>query len=157
MADVIIQTLRVQDDAEIRDVAGKQVARVRASKSQGKDKDGTWRPSIWFSVDAWSSNPWSYKDLSTVRKGQHIVAQGRLTMREYTNREGATVQAYTIEADRIDVLAERQPQGQRNDAPSGRYTRSETSGRSYSSDGGAGRKPPAPNTEDYDDMDSVPF
>ena len=43
MADVIIQTLRVQDDAEIRDVAGKQVARVRASKSQGKTKDGEWR------------------------------------------------------------------------------------------------------------------
>ena len=157
MADVIIQTLRVQDDAEIRDVAGKQVARVRASKSQGKDKDGTWRPSIWFSVDAWSSNPWSYKDLSTVRKGQHIVAQGRLTMREYTNREGATVQAYTIEADRIDVLAERQPQGQR--PPQG-------SSRSYSSDGGrpSGQAQPGGGyyakpgaAPDAEDEDPLPF
>jgi single-stranded DNA-binding protein len=126
MADVIIQTLRVQDDAEIRDVAGKQVARVRASKSQGKTKDGEWRPSIWFDVEAWSSNPWSFKDLSTLRKGQYIVAQGRLSMREYQGKDGGTAQAYTIDADRIDVLAERQQQPQQ-------------SGRSYSSDGGANR------------------
>jgi single-stranded DNA-binding protein len=125
MADVIIQTLRVQDDAEIRDVAGKQVARVRASKSQGKDKSGEWRPSIWFDVESWSSNPWSYKDLSALRKGQYIVVQGRLSMREYDGKEGK-VQAYTIDADRIDVLAERQQQSQQ-------------SGRSYSSDGGANR------------------
>ncbi len=137
MADVIIQTLRVQDDAEIRDVAGKQVARFRASKSQGKDKSGEWKPSIWFDVEAWSSNPWSFKDLSTLRKGQYIVAQGRLSMREYQSKDGGTAQAYTIEADRIDVLAERQ-NAQRNDVPSGRYTTSE-SGRSYSSDGGANR------------------
>jgi len=126
MADVIIQTLRVQDDAEIRDVAGKQVARVRASKSQGKTKDGEWRPSIWFDVESWSSNPWSYKDLSALRKGQYIVVQGRLSMREYQSKDGGTAQAYTIEADRIDVLAERQQQSQ-------------PSGRSYSSDGGANR------------------
>ncbi len=125
MADVIIQTLRVQDDAEIRDVAGKQVARVRASKSQGKDKSGEWKPSIWFDVESWSSNPWSYKDLSALRKGQYIVVQGRLSMREYDGKEGK-VQAYTIDADRIDVLADRQQQGQ-------------PSGRSYSSDGGANR------------------
>jgi single-stranded DNA-binding protein len=125
MADVIIQTLRVQDDAEIRDVAGKQVARVRASKSQGKTKDGEWRPSIWFDVESWSSNPWSYKDLSALRKGQYIVVQGRLSMREYDGKEGK-VQAYTIDADRIDVLADRQQQSQ-------------PSGRSYSSDGGANR------------------
>jgi single-stranded DNA-binding protein len=125
MADVIIQTLRVQDDAEIRDVAGKQVARVRASKSQGKTKDGEWRPSIWFDVESWSSNPWSYKDLSALRKGQYIVVQGRLSMREYDGKEGK-VQAYTIDADRIDVLADRQPQPQQ-------------SGRSYSSDANRSR------------------
>ena len=126
MADVIIQTLRVQDDAEIRDVAGKQVARVRASKSQGKTKDGEWKPSIWFDVEAWSSNKWAYGDLAGLKKGQYIVAQGRLSMREYQSKDGGTAQAYTIEADRIDVLAERQQQSQ-------------PSGRSYSSDGGANR------------------
>jgi len=123
MADLIIQTLRVQDDAEIRDVAGKQVARVRASKSQGKDKSGEWKPSIWFDVEAWSSNKWAYGDLAGLKKGQYIVACGRLSMREYDGKEGK-VQAYTIDADRIDVLADRQPQ---------------PSGRSYSSDGGANR------------------
>jgi single-stranded DNA-binding protein len=125
MADVIIQTLRVQDDAEIRDVAGKQVARVRASKSQGKDKSGEWKPSIWFDVEAWSSNKWAYGDLAGLKKGQYIVACGRLSMREYDGKEGK-VQAYTIDADRIDVLADRQQQSQQ-------------SGRSYSSDGGANR------------------
>ena len=105
MADVIIQTLRVQDDAEIRDVAGKQVARVRASKSQGKDKDGGWRPSIWLECEAWSDNKWAFGDVSGLRKGQYFVVQGRLSMREYTNKEGATVQAFSANADRIDVLA----------------------------------------------------
>jgi single-stranded DNA-binding protein len=93
--------------------------------------------------------------VSGLRKGQYFVVQGRLSMREYTNKEGATVQAFSVNADRIDVLAERQ-QAQRNDAPSGRYTRSETSGRSYSSDGGAGRKPPEPSPQDYDD-DDIPI
>ena len=142
MADVIIQTLRVQDDAEIRDVAGKQVARVRASKSQGKTKAGEWKPSIWLTVETWSSNRFAFDDLAALRKGQYIVAQGRLSMREYDGKEGK-VQAYTIDADRIDVLAERQQQAQRQ--PPGRTTSS------YSSDGGAGRRPPEPSPQDYDD------
>jgi single-stranded DNA-binding protein len=148
MADVIIQTLRVQDDAEIRDVAGKQVARVRASKSQGKDKAGGWRPSIWLECEAWSDNKWAFGDVSGLRKGQYFVVQGRLSMREYTNKEGATVQAFSVNADRIDVLAERQQQGQR--PPPGRSTSS------YSSDGGAGRRPPEPSPQDYDD-DDIPI
>ena len=156
MANIIVQTLRVQKDAELRDVAGKQVARVWATASQGKDKSGEWKPSLAFDVEAWSSNPWSFNDLSTLKKGQYIVAQGRLSMREYDGKEGK-VQAYTIEADRIDVLAERQPQGQRPP---------QANGRSYSSDGGrpSGQAQPGGGyyakpgaAPDAEDEDPLPF
>ena len=100
-------------DAEVRATPslGKQVASLRFAMSQGKGK-----PTLWLDVDAWEPS-WAFDRLAQVRKGQGIVVSGRLTVREWSDKDGHVRQQIGITASDVEVIAEReQPrQEQRNE------------------------------------------
>lgn len=70
---------------------------IRGSHSQGKDKDGDYKPSIWATAFVGDK---SAKYLPAISKDDYIVVQGRLTMEEYEGK-----QSFTIWADRLEKLA----------------------------------------------------
>jgi len=119
-------TMTAHDHPESRNVGDKTVTRVRARASQGKDKDGSYKPSIWLDVEAWSPS-WSQKDIATLRKGDRFTVAGRLTTREYEAKEGGTRTAWGLTADAIEAPRREQ---QDNAQPPGRRERT------YSSDQG---------------------
>jgi len=93
-------------DAEVRTTPslGKQVASLRFAMSQGKGK-----PSLWLDVDAWEPS-WAFDRLANIRKGQGVVVSGRLTVREWTDKDGQVRQQLGITAADVEVIAEREPQ-----------------------------------------------
>lgn len=134
MINSVCILLRLGRDPEVRVAGNKKVCSVSAAMSQGRDK-----PTLWLEVTAWSDNKWAFDDLSSLRKGQQCVVQGRLTAREY-EKDGQTVQRIGVTVDRINVSADRQ-QGQQQ-------PRGKSSG-SYSSDGGRGRQEREPEPQGY--------
>ena len=93
--------LVANDHPESRDVGGKTVTKVRGRQSQGKDKDGEWRASVWLDVEAWGVS-WAHKDLLALRKGDRFVVTGKLTVREWEGDNGKR-EFWGIRADSIDA------------------------------------------------------
>ena len=106
--NVITIKLTANDHPESRDVGGKTVTKVRARQSQGKDRDGEWKPSVWLDVEAWGGS-WAQTDLAELRKGDVFTVTGRLTVREWEDREGNKREFWGIRADSVD--APRKPNG----------------------------------------------
>ena len=93
-------------DAEVRGTqSGKQIASLRLAVYQGKDK-----PAMWLDIDAWDGGGWQFERLSQVRKGQSVVVVGRLGMREWQDKDGATRQAWSVTAFDVELCAAREEQ-----------------------------------------------
>jgi single-strand DNA-binding protein len=123
-------------DAEVRGTpSGKEVASFRLAASQGGD-----RPTIWLDASAWSSNRFAFEDVSKLTKGDKVIVQGRLKMREWTDKNGNPRQDWGVEIDRLAMGGGRkdatQPQQQRRPT----YTR-----------------PPDDPSDPYAGDDSIPF
>jgi single-stranded DNA-binding protein len=144
-------TMTAHDHPESRAVGDKTVTKVRARASQGKDKDGSYKPSIWLDVEAWSPS-WSQKDIAGLRKDDRFTASGRLSVREWEDKEGRKRESWSLVVDAIEA-----PRREQQDSapPPGRRERT------YSSDQGrqAGRAPQ--RTQDWQrnepDDEPLPF
>ena len=69
-------------DIEIRHTqGGKAVGNVRVAVSEGKDK-----PSSFYNVTLWEDM--AERAAASVRKGDRVVAAGRLVMREFEDKQG---------------------------------------------------------------------
>jgi single-strand DNA-binding protein len=65
--------------------SGSQVCEFRASISQGKNNDGTWKPSIVQTVKCWGKTAEIATD--SLRKGCKVAVEGRMTAEEWTDRQ----------------------------------------------------------------------
>ena len=108
-------------DPETRQAGSKNVVSASVAVSQGKDK-----PSMWLDVSAWEDGytAWAANELSAARKGQKVVVSGRLSMREWTDKEGKPRQSWGITAQDVERVA---PKIERDEIPGG-------SSKRYSSD-----------------------
>lgn len=64
--------------------SGSQVCEFRASISQGKNSDGTWKPSIVQTVKCWGKTAEIATD--SLWKGCKVAVEGRMTAEEWTDR-----------------------------------------------------------------------
>lgn len=86
-------------DAEVRSTStGKQIASVSIGVSQGDGK-----PTIWLTIDAWGGDP-AFDVISSVRKGQAVGVEGRLQMREWTDKEGNLRQTWQVAARDAELV-----------------------------------------------------
>lgn len=70
-------------------------ASVRAFLSQGKDAQGNYKPSLWFTVKAFTTKEGDAaapKALQAVNKGEKFTIKGRLGLEEWADSEGNTRQ-----------------------------------------------------------------
>lgn len=122
---------------------GAAVCSIRiASSRRYRDNDGNWQDgeTTFMSVNAWRSL--GENAAESLHRGDRVVVVGRLRVRSYEDREGATKWVTEIEADEI--------------APSLRFASAKLSKSGRSS-------APAPPVADFGpvpaatDMDDVPF
>ena len=137
-------------DPELRNTnSGTAVCSLRIGASSGF---GDRKATVWVDVSVWGKAADSAARF--LKKGSKVYIDGEVRERSYTNKDGQEVTVREVHVQGFDGLqfldppTTGQPQGQRPP---------QANSRSYSSDGGAGRKPLEPNPQDYDDMDSVPF
>jgi len=92
MINTATLSLTLGTDPEHRQAGDKVITSARAFMGQGKEQDGSYRPSLWFELTAWPG--WSADDLFACKKGDRVTVTGRLSMREYNEKQyyGLTVQ-----------------------------------------------------------------
>lgn len=82
LRNYVYLTLRAGQDSDARySQAGNLWGRVRMALSQGKDESGDYRPSIWFTVKAFTSKEGDEsvpQALARLRKGDLAMVTGRL-------------------------------------------------------------------------------
>ena len=96
----VSMTLQAGAEAEVKYAAsGKPWGKVRAFFSQGKDQNGEFRPSMWFTVKAFSKTDQiegAVASLQSLSKGDKFTAKGKLELEEWEGNDGAKHQAYVI-------------------------------------------------------------
>ena len=89
-------------DPEKREISGgKTMAKLRlATKAATKDGDTSW----WYvAAFRWSAD----YALQYLKKGDQVLVEGAVTMRDYTDKDGNKRQAVDIVADRIQSVGKR--------------------------------------------------
>ena len=100
---------------------GKQVCRLRVAVTDKAKKDGTWQDvTQWFAVSVWGKQAEHCGQY--LQKGRQVLVQGRLTAREYQDKDGATKTALEVAADKVVFLgakdgADRPPQAAPSSSP----------------------------------------
>ena len=89
-------TGHVGRDAEIKEVAGKQVIKFAVAAKQGKDE-----PVIWVNCDYWTQS----KVGQFIKKGTQIAVVGQLKEREHDGKKYQTCNVM-----QVDLLGGRQDQ-----------------------------------------------
>ena len=102
--------------------------KARLAVGQGRKK-----PTIWLDLVCWSK--YASADILRAAKGDCVTVSGRLTLREWTDRDGNTRQDLGVSCETVEVHA----------GPSTHDTAADD--RQY-------RKPP---TAPVDDMSDIPF
>ena len=131
-------------DPELRTTtSGVQVCGFSVAATSGF---GDRKATVWTPVTVWGKAADSAARF--LKKGSKVYVDGEVRERTYTNKEGQEVTVREVHVQGFDGLQFLDPpatgQQQGNRPP-------QTTGRSYSSDGGAGRRPPEPSPQDYDD------
>ena len=96
-------TGNVGRDAEIKEVAGKQVIKFAVAAKQGKDE-----PSIWVNCDYWTAS----RVGEFIKKGTLIEVVGQLKEREHDGKKYQTCNVMQVE-----LLGGRQEQQTAQTAP----------------------------------------
>ena len=81
-------TGHVGRDAEIKEVAGKQVVKFAVAAKQGKDE-----PAIWVNCDYWTAT----KVGQFIKKGTQIAVIGQLKEREHEGKKYQTCNVLQVE------------------------------------------------------------
>ena len=146
MLNTITLTMTVHGDPESKTYGDKVITKVRAFASQGKDKEGEYKPSMWISVQAWSSR-FVQKDIAALRDKSRFSVTGALRLDEWTDNDGNKRQSYYIDADRIEAPKRENSAGYRGG--------SATKHHEQNSRGGGYKQPEQPY--DADGEPGVPF
>jgi single-stranded DNA-binding protein len=106
-SNFIILTVQASNDGEAKvSQSGKAWASLRAFYSQGKDKKtDQFLPSIWFNVKAFGKDDQVTGVVGAVAntaKGDKITVKGRLSMEEWTDKDGNPRQTYVLTASSIE-------------------------------------------------------
>ena len=127
-------------DPETRQAGSKTVVSVSVAVSQGKDK-----PSMWLDVSACEDGYTAFaaNNLAAARKGDKVVVSGRLSMREWEDKNGQTRQSWGITAQDVELTRKVEQQAQRTEPARNpvRHTRA----------------PHPAETVPYDDDEPLPF
>ena len=91
-------------DAELRATpTGKQVATVSLAISDLSKKDDRGRPGTeWYRIKIWGKQAESCGEY--LDKGKQIYVEGRLSIQEWTSREGEKRYTPEVSADRVQLL-----------------------------------------------------
>jgi single-strand DNA-binding protein len=88
---------------------GKAVTKFSIAVDQGKDK-----PAMWLNIVAWERLAERINEQA--RKGNEVFVQGRLTMREYDDRNGQKRLAVDVVATSAQLTQRPQPADSASDA-----------------------------------------
>jgi len=99
-SNYVILTLMAISAGEMKvSQAGHPFSFVRAFLSQGKDKDGEYKPSLFFDVKAFSKDdsiPALVQSIADVQNRERFTVKGRLGMEEWTGQDGEKHQKMVV-------------------------------------------------------------
>lgn len=102
---------RLGRDPELRHTqSGKPVCGLRVAVDDGKD-----RPPVWLSVSAWGKTAELCNQYLT--KGRQVAVEGRLTVREWADRDGNKRTSTEVTAHRVHFLGSPSDGEQRRQRP----------------------------------------
>jgi single-stranded DNA-binding protein len=108
-SNFVILTVQAASDGESRFAGnGNLWASIRAFMSQGKDDQGNYKPSLWFTVKGFTTKDGDQsvpEAIQAYTKGEKFTVKGRLGLEEWTDSEGNTRQSYVIYASHIEPFA----------------------------------------------------
>jgi single-strand DNA-binding protein len=96
----ILITGHLGADPAQRTVAGKTITEFNLANSTGY---GDRKTTNWFRVTVWHESTATYVQ-NYAQKGSYVVVQGELTLREYTDKQGATRLSAEIAVNRSEDL-----------------------------------------------------
>jgi single-strand DNA-binding protein len=96
----IIITGHLGADPATRQVAGKTITEFNLANTTGY---GDKKTTNWFRVTVWHESTATYVQ-NYAQKGSYVVVQGELTLREYTDKNGAARLSAEIAVNRSEDL-----------------------------------------------------
>jgi len=96
----ILITGHLGADPAQRTVAGKTITEFKLANSVGY---GDKKTTNWFRVTVWHESTATYVQ-NYAKKGSYVVVQGELTLREYTDKNGASRLSAEIAVNRSEDL-----------------------------------------------------
>jgi len=96
----IIITGHLGADPATRQVAGKTITEFNLANTTGY---GDRKTTNWFRVTVWHESTATYVQ-NYAQKGSYVVVQGELTLREYTDKNGAARLSAEIAVNRSEDL-----------------------------------------------------
>jgi single-stranded DNA-binding protein len=98
-------TLTLTARPETKRIGEKLLVHAEGRFSQGKDKDGNWKPSIFFDIDAWENSfGWASKNLAALDEDDLVVVSGELAKREYIDKNGEKREKLAIRATTVEQV-----------------------------------------------------
>lgn len=91
---------RLGKDPEIRTLqSGKSVCNFSVAVGQGKNDDGSDRPTKWYRVAVWDKQAETCNQY--LKKGQEVTVVGRVTANAYTDQSGKPAASLEITAQTV--------------------------------------------------------
>ena len=98
-------------DPEVRfSKDGKAVCECRvASNHRRKNQAGEWEDAgtTWVTVTLWGRSGEAFAE--TARKGDRVIAVGRLRTEQWTNKNGEARDTLRLDADEVGIIVKPQP------------------------------------------------
>jgi hypothetical protein len=111
-SNYVILTLQAIAEAETKYAqSGKAWSHVRAFLSQGKNEDGSYKPSIFFEVKAFTKKDdkaemsRAVESLGAIANRERFTVKGRLGLTEWDGNDGAKHQQMVIFATSIEPFS----------------------------------------------------
>ena len=109
-------TLQAAGEGDVKYAqSGKPWGKIRGFFSQGKNQNGEFRPSMWFTVKAFSKTEeleGPVAALQNLAKGDKFTAKGKLELEEWEGNDGVKHQSYVINFASIEPFAEAEQPGE---------------------------------------------
>jgi single-stranded DNA-binding protein len=108
-SNFVILTMQAASEGEARFASnGNKWASIRAFMSQGKDDQGNYKPSIWFTVKGFTTKDGDTAApdaIESIAKGSKFTVKGRIGLEEWADSEGNTRQTMIIYASHAEPFA----------------------------------------------------
>lgn len=90
----------VGKDATVKTFGSDQVCNFSVSISNGKNKDGSWKDSLWVEVAYWSK--YAQETADKIKKGSRVTVTGRLGLRTW-EKDGKKGKELELKASDVSV------------------------------------------------------